>query len=180
MYICPLPPECLSYLPLWPTPLSCHRALGWAPCIIQQIPTSYLFYIWKCLHFNATLSVEPFFLKDPITQASSLLSQLKLEIVQGVMVPLGTPYHWKWGVQGLWMQSSVRSLTFKWDFLVSEVVHAVKSSVDEFRGRDDWALWGTVLKTPVNLALIFFPEWKTRTSAQPSLKWEKEAGALGC
>ena len=31
---------------LHPTPLGCHRAPGWAPCITQQIPTSYLFYIW--------------------------------------------------------------------------------------------------------------------------------------
>ena len=78
------------------------------------------------------------------------------------------------------MQSSVRSLAFKWDFQVCEVVHAMKSPVDEFRGRDDWALWSTVLKTPVNLALICFPEWRTCTSAQPSLNREKESGALGC
>ena len=40
------PPSWTS-LPL-PTPLhplGCHRAPGWAPCIIQQIPTGWLFYI---------------------------------------------------------------------------------------------------------------------------------------
>ena len=30
---------------IFPTPLGCHKALGWAPWIKQQIPTSYLFYI---------------------------------------------------------------------------------------------------------------------------------------
>ena len=29
-----------------PTLLGHHRAPGWAPCVIQKIPTSYLFYIW--------------------------------------------------------------------------------------------------------------------------------------
>ena len=28
-----------------PAPLGCHRAPGWAPCAIQHLPTSYLFYI---------------------------------------------------------------------------------------------------------------------------------------
>ena len=27
-----------------PTPLGCHGALGWAPCVTQQLPTSDLFY----------------------------------------------------------------------------------------------------------------------------------------
>ena len=38
VYICPLPLEPHSYLSPHPTPLSCHRALGWAPCLTQQIP----------------------------------------------------------------------------------------------------------------------------------------------
>ena len=28
------------------TPLCCLRALGWAPCVTQQVPTWYLLYIW--------------------------------------------------------------------------------------------------------------------------------------
>ena len=28
-----------------PIPLGRHRAPGWAPCVIYQLPTSYLFYI---------------------------------------------------------------------------------------------------------------------------------------
>ena len=39
----PLKPS--SHLPPHPTYLGCHWAPGWAPCIIQQIPTGYLFYI---------------------------------------------------------------------------------------------------------------------------------------
>ena len=27
-----------------PTPLGCHRALGWALCVIRQLPTSYVLY----------------------------------------------------------------------------------------------------------------------------------------
>ena len=36
----PFPPPTPSH------PLGCHRALGWAPCVTQQIPTYYLFSIW--------------------------------------------------------------------------------------------------------------------------------------
>ena len=35
-----------SHLPPHLTPLGCHRAPDWAPCIIQQIPTGCLFYMW--------------------------------------------------------------------------------------------------------------------------------------
>ena len=42
VYICPLPLEPPSHLPPCPTPLGCHRALGWAPCVTQQIPTGCL------------------------------------------------------------------------------------------------------------------------------------------
>ena len=40
-----------SYLPPHPTPLGCHWVPVWAPSIIQQIPTGYLFNIWyvKCV-----------------------------------------------------------------------------------------------------------------------------------
>ena len=32
--------------PPHPTPLGGHGALSWAPCVIQQLPTSSLFYRW--------------------------------------------------------------------------------------------------------------------------------------
>ena len=44
---CPHLLEPLSHRPLHHSALSSHRAPGWAPCIIQQISTGYLFYIWK-------------------------------------------------------------------------------------------------------------------------------------
>ena len=43
VHIYPLP---LGPPSLHPAPLSHHRALSWAPCAMQQLPTSYLFYIW--------------------------------------------------------------------------------------------------------------------------------------
>ena len=45
VYICPLRPEPHSHLPCNPSPLGCHRAWHWAPCVTQQIPTCYLFYL---------------------------------------------------------------------------------------------------------------------------------------
>ena len=39
-----------------PTPLGCHRTQGWTPCVAQQTPTCYLFYIWKYIRFHAILS----------------------------------------------------------------------------------------------------------------------------
>ena len=50
----PLPPPLPS-----PTPLGCHRALGWAPCVTQQMPTGYLFHICYCICFHSTLSIHP-------------------------------------------------------------------------------------------------------------------------
>ena len=44
-----------------PTQLGCHRARGWAPCVIQLFPTSDLFHTWLCTYFNATLSTGDFF-----------------------------------------------------------------------------------------------------------------------
>ena len=44
VYICPLPLAPPSRLPPHPTPLGCHRVLGSAPCVIQQLPIS---YIWS-------------------------------------------------------------------------------------------------------------------------------------
>ena len=32
------------------TPLGHHRALSWAPCAIQQLPASYLFYTWQRIY----------------------------------------------------------------------------------------------------------------------------------
>ena len=44
-------------LPEFPTPLGHHRATGWAPCVIQQLLTSYPPYTQECAHVDATSSV---------------------------------------------------------------------------------------------------------------------------
>ena len=43
-----IPPSGASLPPPHPTHLGHHGAPGWAPCIIQQLPTSYLFYTCCC------------------------------------------------------------------------------------------------------------------------------------
>ena len=40
------PPSWTSHPPPHPTHLGHHRAPSWAPCAIQQVPTSYLFHTW--------------------------------------------------------------------------------------------------------------------------------------
>jgi len=53
--------------PSWtslPTPTPTHHSRSsqssrWAPCVIQLLPTSQLFYTWQCIYLNATLSVHP-------------------------------------------------------------------------------------------------------------------------
>ena len=53
-----------TYIPLsWPsiphpTPLGHHRAPSWAPCAVQQLPTSNLFYTWSWTYASATLSIR--------------------------------------------------------------------------------------------------------------------------
>ena len=57
IHLPPLSWACLPHAP--PTPPGHHRAWNWAPCGIQKIPTSYLFYTWQCIHVNSTLSIHP-------------------------------------------------------------------------------------------------------------------------
>ena len=57
MFSLPCPP---SHLLPHPTPLGNHRAAGWAPCIIQQLPTSCLSYIWWFQdYFSSSHSLLP-------------------------------------------------------------------------------------------------------------------------
>ena len=58
-HISPRSGTCLPYPHL--TSLGCYRALDWAPCVTQQLPTSYLFHTRWCTCFNATLSIQPTF-----------------------------------------------------------------------------------------------------------------------
>ena len=45
-----------SHLPPLPTHLGCHRASSWAPCTIQQVPTSYLFFTSLLLFSHSVVS----------------------------------------------------------------------------------------------------------------------------
>ena len=47
-------------LPIPPLSLVTEHQL-WVPCVIQQIPTGYLLYIWQWICFSATLSNHPTF-----------------------------------------------------------------------------------------------------------------------
>ena len=51
IYVYISPPSWTTLLPTFPTstPLGHHRALSWTPCVIQQLPSSYLFYTWSCI-----------------------------------------------------------------------------------------------------------------------------------
>ena len=57
VYIYPPPPPRVPFSALSHSiPLGHHRALSWVPCVIQQLPTSYLFYTWQCIYDNDVLS----------------------------------------------------------------------------------------------------------------------------
>ena len=51
-----------SLLDLPPTPhpthLGQHRAQSWAPCALQQVPTSYLFYTGQCTYVNPSVPIH--------------------------------------------------------------------------------------------------------------------------
>ena len=57
------PPSWASLLsPPHPTPLGHHGAQSWAPCIVQQLPTSYLFqqqYMFQCYSLNSSQPLLP-------------------------------------------------------------------------------------------------------------------------
>ena len=55
MYLLPFEPPSLTHSTL----LGYHGVPGWAPCVTQQLPASYLFYTWWCIYVNATFSVRP-------------------------------------------------------------------------------------------------------------------------
>ena len=68
VHICLLPPEPPSHLPHHPPPVGFHRVPGWVPCDIQQIPTSYLFYIYMCVCMSMHVQSCPT-LCDPVVVA---------------------------------------------------------------------------------------------------------------
>ena len=46
-------------IPLHATHLGHHRAPSWAPCAIQQVPTSYLFYTCLCIYVPISQFIPP-------------------------------------------------------------------------------------------------------------------------
>ena len=50
-------PSTLSFPPFpQPTPLGHHRARGWAPCVIKQLPVSSVLYTRRYMYVSATLN----------------------------------------------------------------------------------------------------------------------------
>ena len=47
-----------SWGSLLPTPLGHHTAPSWAPCVIQKLPTSHLFYTWYWIYVSYSLSLS--------------------------------------------------------------------------------------------------------------------------
>ena len=47
-----------SHLPSFYTPSGCYRAPVWVPWVTQQTSVGYLFYIWSCICYHATLSIH--------------------------------------------------------------------------------------------------------------------------
>ena len=60
-YLLNLPPTSNPH----PTHLGHHRAPSWAPCALQQVPTSYLFYTRLCIYVNPNLPMHPTPLSPP-------------------------------------------------------------------------------------------------------------------
>ena len=50
-------PSLSNFFPTPMTPLDCPRGQHCAPCFIQQLPIRYLFCIWYCRYFRASLSI---------------------------------------------------------------------------------------------------------------------------
>ena len=64
-YLCTYIASLLNFPPHLPNPLGHHKSRSWAPCDIQQLPTSSLFYL--SVYVNATLSIHPTFSFRPVS-----------------------------------------------------------------------------------------------------------------
>ena len=101
MHIFPLP---WTFLPPHPTPLGPHRALGWAPCVIQKIPTSYLFYTctWCSVSQLCSTSCNPM---DYIAHQAPLFIGFSRKEYQSELLPgatTGDPTHDKGHAERTW------------------------------------------------------------------------------
>ena len=64
------PPSWTSHLP---HPLGCHGALGWTPCVTEQMPTGCLFHTWECVCVCPTLWILPVLSLPPCVRKPVLL-----------------------------------------------------------------------------------------------------------
>ena len=64
-YLCIYIASLLNFPSHLPNPLGHHRSRSWAPCDIQQLSTSSLFYL--SVYVNATLSIHPTFSFRPVS-----------------------------------------------------------------------------------------------------------------
>ena len=53
---------------------SSRSSLSWAPCVIQKLPTSYLFYTWYYIHVNCILSIRPLLPFPPVSTSPFSMS----------------------------------------------------------------------------------------------------------
>ena len=109
--------------PTHPTHLGHHRAPSWAPCAIQQVLTSYLFYTRYCLYVNPNLPVHPT-LPSPLLVHMSVLyvcvSAPALYSQIGLSVPFFYISH---------ICVNIRYLFFSWHgFLVWSAITLLKIS----------------------------------------------------
>ena len=86
MYPLPLGPP--SHPTPHPTHVGSHRAPSWAPCAIQQVPTSYLFYAWQCIYVYPNLPIRPTLPFPPVsTRRFSISTSLFLPWKQVHLLP---------------------------------------------------------------------------------------------
>ena len=62
-----------SWGSLLPTHLGHHTAPSWAPCVIQKLPTSHLFYTWYWIYVSYSLSLSHPLLPTPTRVHESVL-----------------------------------------------------------------------------------------------------------
>ena len=117
VYNSPPPFVTLSFPTPHLNPLHCHRVPGWAPCIIQQFPYSYLFSSRQCIYFNAatakSLQSCPT-LCDPIDGSlpdSPIPGILQARTLEWVAISFSNAWKWKMKVKSL---SCVRLLATPW------------------------------------------------------------------
>ena len=70
----------LGSLPLpSPTPLCHRRTPSWAPCALQQLPTSYLFDTWECKYVSPTQSRYLFSQYSGLCRVIELLTSIPID-----------------------------------------------------------------------------------------------------